>query len=109
MIYAVIALAAILFVYAAGNYLLYTLPIVEAGPISGVKHTGLRRIPHRVNSSYRLTKNGVTYHYRRFIIQGDCMSSQGIKPNDIISVRMFDNDKSNELNPNDFVLIFFER
>ena len=106
MIYAVITLASIISLYAVGNYLLYTLPIVEAGPISGVRHTGLQRISQRVNSSYRIIKNDVTYHYRRFIVQGSCMSSQGINPRDIICVRMFDKNDDKILHPDDFVLIF---
>lgn len=107
MIYAVITLAVILTMYAAGNYLLYTLPIVEAGPISGVKHTGLQRTHQRLNSSYRVMKDGMVYHYRRFIVQGDCMSCQGIKPHDVICVRLFNDEKEKTLlKQNDFVLIF---
>lgn len=107
MIYAVITLAIILTMYAAGNYLLYTLPVVEAGPISGVRHTGLQRTHQRLNSSYRVMKNGTLYNYRRFIVQGDCMSCQGIMPQDIIAVRIFDNDNDKStLKQNDFVLIF---
>lgn len=107
MIYAVITLAVILIMYTAGNYLLYTLPVVEAGPISGVKHTGLQRTHQRLNSSYRAMKDGTQYHYRRFIVQGDCMSSQGIKPHDVICVRIFNNEKEKTiLKQNDFVLIF---
>lgn len=107
MIYAVITLAFILTMYAAGNYLLYTLPVVEAGPISGVKHTGLHRTHQRLNSSYRVMKNGIQYHYRRFIVQGDCMSCKGIKPHNVICVRIFNNEEEKTiLKQNDFVLIF---
>ena len=107
MIYAVITLAVILTMYAAGNYLLYTLPVVEAGPISGVRHTGLQRTHQRLNSSYKVMKDGMLHNYRRFIVQGDCMSCQGIMPQDIIAVRIFDNDNDKStLKQNDFVLIF---
>lgn len=96
MIYAILILGLIVSLYAAGNYMLYTIPLVEAGPISGIKHTGLRKTNERIRAVYNRTINNVTYRYRHFIVQGICMIKIGIKPGDLISVRMIDSqvDKS---------------
>ena len=107
MIYAIIILVLIVSVYALGNCMLYTLPLVEAGPISGVKRTGLSRTNGRIKAVYKKTINGIEYKYRTFIVQGKCMDKIGIKPNDLVSVKMLSNtDKKTEIKPGTPVLIF---
>lgn len=93
--------------YAISNFFLYTLPIVEAGPIAGVKHTGIQRMPRRINASYKKTIGGVTYNYRRFVVQGTCMKAIGIEPKSIVSVKMLDNNnRTFNLKEGDAILIF---
>ena len=106
MIYIAITFFSLITLYAISNFFLYTLPIVECGPISGVKHTGLQRMPERINASYKKVKLGVAYWYRRFVVQGECMTKRGIKPKSIVSVRMISNDDRNNLKSGDIVLIF---
>lgn len=107
MIYSILILVVILFVYSVGNYLLYTLPKVEAGPISGVSSTGLQRLSTRINSSFYRNYNGIKYKYRRFVVQGMCMKGRGINPDEIIDVRIFNSkDEKNDLIPDNIVLIF---
>lgn len=107
MIYAVILFSITLFVYAISGYLLYTIPKVEAGPISGVSSTGLQRLSVRINSSFYRNYNGIKYKYRRFVVQGTCMKCREINPNELIDVRIFnsENEKLN-LKHDDIVLIF---
>lgn len=107
MIYIAITFFSLLALYAVSKFFLYTLPVVEAGPISGVRHTGLQRVPERINASYVLMKKGIAYRYRRFVVQGDCMTKIGIQPKSIVSVRMFSNkNEKDALKPGDAVLIF---
>lgn len=107
MIYSILILAVILFVYSVGNYLLYTLPKVEAGPISGVSSTGLQRLSVRINSSFYRSYNGIKYKYRRFVVQGTCMKWRNIKPDEMIDVRVFNSiEEKKALTANDIVLIF---
>lgn len=97
----------LLVLYALINYLLNTLPVVEAGPISGVSSTGFKHLSYRINSSFTKRNNGVLYKYRNFIVRGNCMISRNIKPNDIIKVKMFDkNFTSDSIVSGDIVLIF---
>lgn len=108
MIYIAITFFSLIVLYAISNFFLYTLPIVEAGPISGVKRTGLQRMHERINASYKkIIKQDVVCWYRRFFVQGECMTKIGIKPKSVVSVRMFsdDNEKDN-LKSGDAVLIF---
>ena len=107
MIYAILTLALIISIYALGNYMLYTLPIVEAGPTLNIRATGFKKIPQRLNSAYIKQKDGNSYKYRRFVIQGGCMIPVGLHPNKIISVKMFGPsfDKSN-LKEGDISIIF---
>lgn len=81
MIYIAITFFSLIALYAISNFFLYTLPIVEAGPISGVKHTGLQRMHERINASYRKVEHGVVCRFRRFVVQGECMTKIDIKPN----------------------------
>lgn len=107
MIYAVILFSITLFVYAISGYLLYTIPKVEAGPISGVSSTGLQRMSVRINSSFYKNYNGIKYKYRRFVIQGTCMKWRGIKPDEMIDVRIFNSiEEKATLTANNIVLIF---
>lgn len=106
MTYAVVTLVFILSMYAFGSYILHTLPIVEAGPTIGVKRTGLRRNLN-LNSAYTKVVDGHTYKYRRFVIQGICMTQIGLRPNDIIGVQIFaSNAEKTSLKQNDVALIF---
>lgn len=107
MTYIAITFFSLIALYAISNFFLYTLPIVEAGPISGVKHTGLQRMHERINASYKRIKQGIVCRYRRFFVQGECMMKIGIKPKSVVSVRMFsDNKEKNNLKSGDAVLIF---
>lgn len=107
MIYVAIIFFSLLVLYAFSNYFLYTLPIVEAGPISGVTGTGIQRMPQRINAAYTLKKNGITYKYRRFSVQGICMEKIGIYPKSIVSVRLLSiEDKASFLKEGTPVLIF---
>ncbi len=107
MIYIAITFFSLIALYAISNFFLYTLPIVEAGPISGVKHTGLQRMHERINASYTKIKQGVVCRYRRFVVQGECMIKIGIKPKSVVSVRMFsDDNEKNKLESGSAVLIF---
>lgn len=98
--------------YGICNYALYalscSLPAVEAGPIAGVSSTGIRRMPQKIKSSYKIFKDGVTIKYRRFVVQGDCMTCKGINAGEIIKVRMFTGeiDKKSLIQPGDIVLIY---
>lgn len=106
MIYIATTFLLLMTLYAISSFFLYTLPIVEAGPIFGVKCTGLRRMPERINSSYKKVKHGVVYWYRRFFVQGECMTKVGIRPESIVSVRMIPEKEKNGLKSGDIVLIF---
>lgn len=107
MIYAVLILISILAAYAGGNYMLYTLPLVEAGPIFGVKRTGLRKIDGRIKAVYKKVVDEITYKYRRFVVQGICMKKIGINPNDVVCVQMFASEEQKQnLQKGTPVLIF---
>lgn len=107
MIYIAITFFSLITFYAIGNFFLYTLPVLEAGPISGVKRTGLHRMHERITASYKKTKQGVSCWYRRFVIQGECMIKIGINPKSVVSVRMFsDSSEKDNLREGDAVVIF---
>lgn len=106
MIYAVFIFVVILSTYALGSYIQYTLPSVEAGPTIGVKHTGLQKTSKNLRSAYTKDVDGRIYKYRRFIIQGICMTKKRLYPNDIISVRIFSSEDKSSLKSNDIALIF---
>lgn len=107
MIYALLILILIVSIYSFGNYMLYSLPLVEAGPISGIKYTGLRKTNERIRAVYKRTINGVVYKYRRFVVQGTCMSQIGIRTSDLVCVRMIDSyEEKTKLEEGTPVLIF---
>lgn len=107
MIYIAIIFFSLITFYAIGNFFLHTLPFIEAGPISGVKRTGLQRMHERINASYKKTTQSGVYRYRRFVVQGECMTKIGIKPKSVVSARMFSNDdEKNHLKAGDAVVIF---
>ena len=107
MVVSIVIFVSLLMLYAVVNYMLNTLPVVEAGPISGVSSTGIKHLSCKVNSSFIKKDAGRVYKYRNFVVQGECMSSRNIRPDDVIKVKMFDKNfgKSN-ITPGDIVLIF---
>lgn len=107
MIYIVAIFFSLVGLYAISNLFLYSLPIVEAGPIAGIKHTGIQRMSERINASYKKTINGVTYKYRRFVVQGTCMQKIGIFPKSTVAARILNGEKKElALKAGDAVLIF---
>lgn len=96
-----------LILYGLANYIYVTLPIVEAGPIFGKTHTGLKRGYKNIPHSFTINKSEGKWHYRQFVVQGNCMVPEGISEGDIIRVRMFDSVyQKTELKKNDIALIF---
>ena len=96
-----------LILYGLANYIYVTLPIVEAGPTFGKTHTGLKRGYKNVPHSFTINKSEGEWHYRQFVVQGNCMVPVGIKEGDIIKVRMFDSIyQRTELKKSDIALIF---
>lgn len=103
----ILILSLILSIYSLGNYILYTLPLVEAGPISGIKKTGLQRISKKINSAYKKRIGSDIIRYRRFIIQGNCMSQVNLTPGSVISVKLFNSEKEKKLLKNGDVALIF--
>ena len=94
--------------YALFSYRMNSLPVVEAGPIVGVKKTGSVRCDRKMVAPLKVQGNLLNdSEYRRFVVQGECMRKRGINPGDIVVVRLFDKTFSHDnVSQDDIVLIY---
>lgn len=106
----IILLITMMAVYLILNMLMHTLPQVEAGPIRGIKSTGIQRIKEKIPASYKVLENGILTLHRRFIVRGTCMTPANIADGSIVDVTIFNRQQRNQIKEliqiEDIVLIY---